>query len=113
MKILIILILFVCCCKTINIYDNISNQIQKITNIANKMIIKNLIDIWYSFNKPELKILLYGKTGVGKSTLLNNLFNQKLSETGNFERTTKEILKFSKDINGVLVHFYDSPSRLV
>lgn len=58
----------------------------------------------------ELKILnvmVLGKTGVGKSTLINNMFSAHLAETGVGKPVTKEIQKFEKP--GLPLAIYDTP----
>ena len=51
-------------------------------------------------------ILLLGKTGVGKSTLLNAVFKGDFAETGQGRPVTKTTRKFTKE--GVPVSIYDS-----
>lgn len=51
-------------------------------------------------------ILLAGKTGVGKSTLLNAIFQDDFADTGQGKPVTKNTKKFTKE--GVPVSIYDS-----
>ena len=76
-----------------NIFDKkIKNEIQQIYNNSN---LKNSIEIFInnifnekiieeSSNNEEIKkrILIIGKSGVGKSSLINSIFNYELAETG-------------------------------
>ena len=58
----------------------------------------------------ELKILnvmVLGKTGVGKSTLINNMFSAHLAETGVGKPVTKAIQKFEKPNFPLAI--YDTP----
>lgn len=56
-------------------------------------------------NSPN--ILVCGKTGVGKSTLINSIFREEIATTGVGEPITKIIKKFKKE--GVPVNIYDTP----
>jgi uncharacterized protein (DUF697 family)/GTPase SAR1 family protein len=51
-------------------------------------------------------ILIIGKTGVGKSTLINNVFREKLVETGIGKPVTPHISKITKQ--GVPLTIYDT-----
>lgn len=51
-------------------------------------------------------IMLIGKTGVGKSTLINNIFRENLAETGMGKPITQHLRKITKD--GVPINLYDS-----
>ncbi|MBU3134709.1 50S ribosome-binding GTPase [Clostridium gasigenes] len=51
-------------------------------------------------------IMLIGKTGVGKSTLINNIFRENLAETGIGKPVTKHLKKITKE--GVPINLYDS-----
>ena len=55
---------------------------------------------------PPVSILVTGKTGVGKSTLINHLFRERMAETGIGKPLTKHIRKISKD--GVPLILYDT-----
>ena len=44
-----------------------------------------------------MNVMLLGKTGVGKSTLINNLFNERIAETGIGRPVTQEIRQYSKE----------------
>ncbi len=54
-----------------------------------------------------LNIMVMGKTGVGKSTLINNVFNEKLAETGIGKPVTSRIRKYTKE--GFPLAIYDTP----
>lgn len=71
--------------------------------------IKSAIDKWFLQNQEELHVMVFGKTGVGKSTLLNSLFGQELFKTGNIEAVTHRIEQKDYIIEDVTVHFYDTP----
>ena len=47
-------------------------------------------------NLKTLNIIVAGKTGVGKSTLINSVFREKLAETGMGKPVTDHMRKISK-----------------
>lgn len=55
---------------------------------------------------PPINIMLIGKTGVGKSTLVNNIFRENLAKTGIGAPVTEHLVKLSKA--GVPVNLYDT-----
>ena len=58
-------------------------------------------------NLKHLNIAVVGKTGVGKSTLINSVFRENLAETGIGRPVTTEIRKISKP--GYPLSIYDTP----
>ena len=57
-------------------------------------------------NLNTLNIIVAGKTGVGKSTLINSVFREKLAETGMGKPVTKHMRKLTK--KGVPLAIYDT-----
>lgn len=57
-------------------------------------------------NLKTLNIIVAGKTGVGKSTLINSVFKEKLAETGMGKPVTEHMRKISK--KGIPLAIYDT-----
>lgn len=57
-------------------------------------------------NLKTLNIIVAGKTGVGKSTLINSVFREKLAETGMGKPVTEHMRKISK--KGIPLAIYDT-----
>lgn len=57
-------------------------------------------------NLKNLNIIVAGKTGVGKSTLINSMFRENLAETGIGKPVTQHMRKISK--KGVPLNIYDT-----
>lgn len=72
-------------------------------NIAEEILKKTKEEIK---NMKPVNILLAGKTGVGKSTLVNNVFREKLATTGIGRPITKHLRRISKE--DVPIVLYDT-----
>src|SRR5699024_11502963 len=62
-----------------NIPTSVLDRLSKRTDLADELM-KKSADRVNEFKR--VNIVVIGKTGVGKSTLINNLFREKLAETG-------------------------------
>ena len=49
-------------------------------------------------NLNTLNVIVAGKTGVGKSTLINSVFKEKLAETGMGKPVTSHMRKITKRV---------------
>ena len=58
-------------------------------------------------NLTHLNVMVLGKTGVGKSTLINNMFREPLAETGVGKPVTHAIRKYEKE--DFPLSIYDTP----
>lgn len=58
-------------------------------------------------NLKKLNIIIIGKSGVGKSTLINSLFRGNFAETGLGKPVTQEIRKIEKQDYPLAI--YDTP----
>lgn len=58
-------------------------------------------------NMTMLNVMVLGKTGAGKSTLINHVFNEQLAQTGIGKPVTDQIRSYSKE--GFALTIYDTP----
>ena len=60
-------------------------------------------------NRKELKFLLVGRTGVGKSSTINSLFNKEMAAVGDYEATTLSVENYRTTMEGIPVQVFDTP----
>lgn len=75
---------------------NVINVVKEIVNLTEDEI--RLMD--------PINIMVIGKTGVGKSTLINNIFREQLARTGTGKPVTTHLQKITKE--GVPIMLYDT-----
>ena len=73
-------------------------------NVAER-IMAAIIDV--QKNMTKLNIMVMGKTGAGKSTLINNVFSRNLAQTGVGKPVTQAIRKY--EIEDFPLAIYDTP----
>ncbi len=71
----------------------------------------NMKKIKKEFNMAQsIKLLIIGKTGTGKSTLVNGIIGARIAEEGyGLLPMTSEVTAFERVVNGVEVTVWDSP----
>ena len=91
------------------------------TNTVEVKLVDDFIDVKQAlmdhYKEQSLKILVCGKTGVGKSTLLNTLLGRELLKTGGpgsigeftFKAVADNVIPVCTTIQNVLFEVYDSP----
>ncbi|CAH9083989.1 unnamed protein product [Cuscuta epithymum] len=69
-----------------------------------------------AFCQPELgfsfKVLLLGRTGVGKSSTINSIFGQSKATTNAFHPETNHVYEITGTMKGVKISFIDTPGLL-
>jgi len=93
-----------------NGYTNLVNSLNQVkTNMTNlQQVIQNAKTRINSSNN-KLDFLLVGRSGVGKSSTINSLMGEEVSEVNPFEAQTQEILLFENEIEGVKYRVFDTP----
>ena len=77
---------------------------------SSKLLESLLKSAWAADDHKELRLLVTGKTGEGKSTLVNGLLGMKVAvEDAGFERCTTQVTEYKAELHGVPVTVFDSP----
>ena len=85
--------------------DIIYDHYNKIFHYINNIIKKNKKN--YLLNE-DFKIVIFGKSNVGKSSLLNLLSNKSSAIVSKEIGTTRDIIKEIIEIGGITIHLYDT-----
>ena len=87
---------------------NVPKHVLVLQKSANKAIESLLRKAWV--DQRELRILVTGKTGQGKSTLINGILGAEVAKEGaSAKRCTTEVAEYPKVIHGVPIKVFDSP----
>ena len=87
--------------------DEIKKMLDTLSPQMNRHIYKILQDFKDQMN---IQVLVIGKVGVGKSSLVNRLIGEHVSETGeDILRVTRELVKGTTVKNGILINICDTP----
>lgn len=57
----------------------------------------------------DINIMVIGKAGTGKSTLVNNLMNSNVAKIGHYETGTYDVNKYTIKKYGTIFNIYDTP----
>lgn len=75
--------------------------------IAKKQEARGIPGLDFSF-----RVLVLGKTGVGKSATINSIFDQTKAETDAFQPATSQIREIMGEFHGIKITFIDTPGLL-
>lgn len=89
-------------CGKIYVGDDMNKNIDNI-NVADELFDKTM-DVLKEM--PPVNVLVVGKTGVGKSTLINAIFREKLATTGIGKPVTKSVTRITKE--NIPIVLYDT-----
>ena len=71
--------------------------------------VESAVDKWWG-NSNSISVFVSGKTGTGKSTLVNALLGEKVAKQGDtLDPETSEVQSFKGNIQGIDVTVWDSP----
>ncbi|MCW0185704.1 50S ribosome-binding GTPase [Campylobacter lari] len=81
-----------------------SNQEIDLNKIAESLDFKKIEEVFKTITEEvksdignKLNLFIIGKTGVGKSTLINTVFGKDVAKTGSGKPVTQEIKSYTKD----------------
>lgn len=76
---------------------------------AQETLFNGLKELAQKAQETRLTFLLVGRTGVGKSSTINNFFKEPIAPIGDFKRGTIEVMKYDRLINGIPCRIIDTP----
>lgn len=86
-------------------HDLLKNNIVEIRKQINHILTKSKSNMLI---KEGIKVGLFGRPNVGKSSLLNNLIGDEKAIVTNIEGTTRDIVESSFKLNDIIINLYDT-----
>ena len=71
--------------------------------------IREEVEDFLQQGKNSMKVLVIGKTGVGKSSLINSLSGKTVADESDIDKGTHYVEVFPVQVNNIDVEFWDSP----
>lgn len=89
--------------------ESVSDNENGRTGLSQMLGKKEYEQVFEEARKKPLVFLIVGRTGVGKSSIVNSLLGRSVAEVGAYEPTTFEVKEYDYEEGGIKFKFVDTP----